>query len=319
MKKKVNDFFSDYLLFSLLFSLGLWLFNFALFEGHFSSLFFSSVNLFFHFQLLYLESYKLLEEEFCFFETLLGQFVFLTLAICESGAPLLVISLVIPIYGALRLEGIYGYFPLLKVEENNDINKLFFHDLVNKTHGMKLFLKSRIDQKKEMSEEDLKELVKEVESLQLLIKDHFKEHHKNLESLEDYVSAEKALEGVKRLANYFLPEKDMSIVFENQLIQNEGFVHYPSFYRIFGNLIKNIADHKGYNIKVSFESKGEGLFVVVQNQFDSSAPPQDISRSFGIRSIEKNCLEQGGTFTFKVENKVWESEIWIPLHRREAS
>ena len=59
---------------------------------------------------------------------------------------------------------------------------------------------------------------------------------------------------------------------------------------------------------------------LVQNQFDSSGPKQDISQSFGIRSIEKNCLDQGGTFTFKVEDKIWKSEIWIPLHkRREAS
>ena len=318
MKKKVNDFFSDYLLFSLLFSLGLWLFNFALFEGHFSHLFFSSVNLFFHFQLLSLESHKLLDEEFCLFEAFLGQFVFLSFALCESGTPLLVISLFIPLYGVMRIEGFYGYFPLLKMEDQDEVNKLFFHDLVNKTHGMKLFLKNRIEQKKGMSEGDLKELVNEVESLQLLIKDHFKEHHKNLESLEDYVSSEKALEGVKRLVNYFLPEKERSVVFENHFVENEGFVHYPSFYRIFGNLIKNIADHNGDHIKVSFENKGRGLFVIVQNQFDSSAQ-QDISRSFGIRSIEKNCLEQGGTFTFKVEGKVWESEIWIPLLYREAS
>ena len=109
-------------------------------------------------------------------------FVFLSFALCESGTPLLVISLFIPLYGAVRVEEFYGYFPLLKTEDQDEINKLFFHDLVNKTHGMKLFLKNRIEQKKGMSEGDLKELVNEVESLQLLIKDHFKEHHKNWRS-----------------------------------------------------------------------------------------------------------------------------------------
>ncbi len=335
MKKIVNDFFSNYLLFSLSFSLGLWLFNDQLFKHDFSHLFFSSLNLVFHFHYFSQNAFGFLKEEkVYFFEVFAGQLILLSLASFESGLPLVGLSLYLPVYGVMTLEGLMGFVPLLNDDveracENSEdeVKKLFFHDLINKTHGMKLFLKNRLDQKNGINDSELGDLFCEVEGLQLLIQDHFKEYHKNLNSLQNYVSLEKALEGVKRLMNYFLEERGERIFFNDDLkVKNspiEGKIHYPSFYRIFGNLIKNIADHGGENVKIFFGSEGNGFCVNVQNNFDSTrGQEKDVDETFGLRSIHKNCLEQGGTFTFKVEQNMWKSEIWLPFYdenkKREA-
>ena len=144
--------------------------------------------------------------------------------------------------------------------KDNDSSKLFFHDVINKTHGMKLYLRNQKDQKKEIDIKGIEDLLNEVESLQLLFKDHFREGHKNLELLDDYVEVKKAIEGAKRLLVYFVPECQNGKFLEGVVSLSSHFlknkkeknlIHYASFYRIFGNLMKNISDHGGRDISVS--------------------------------------------------------------------
>ena len=193
---------------------------------------------------------------------------------------------------------------------------------------MKLYLRNQKDHKKGIDEEGLITFLNEVESLQLLFKDHFREAHKNLSLLEDYVGIEKAIEGAKRLLFYFIPEtyenniskKKTSVkVHFSKEEKGDQLVHYASFYRIFGNLIKNISDHGGHNVSVSFEVRGHFFHIVVENDFhkneSKSSSDNSIEKSFCLRSIERNCLEHNGEFKFTKKEASWKSEICLPFKK----
>ena len=329
-----HDFLSRYLFFGFCLSFFLWLFVFEIKGGDLSSLFFSSLNLLFHYKLFIYGpalTPPFRKEKFYFYELVLGQFLFSCLVVFESGTPIVGIIALLPIVGTIFVEEFFDYFPTflndhqdVKIKDN-DSSKLFFHDVINKTHGMKLYLRNQKDQKKEIDIKGIEDLLNEVESLQLLFKDHFREGHKNLELLDDYVEVKKAIEGAKRLLVYFVPECQNGKFLEGVVSLSSHFlknkkeknlIHYASFYRIFGNLMKNISDHGGRDISVYFGMK-EGFFhIVVENnlnkkQADSSE--KSIETSFGLRSIEKNCLEQEGRFKFSKRDTVWKSEIWLPL------
>ncbi len=337
--KNGHDFLSRYLFFGLGLSFFLWLFVYQLKGGDLSSLFFSSLNLLYHYQLFLFgpalnPPFK--KEKFYFYELVLGQFLFSCFVVFESGIPIVGIIVLLPIMGAILVEEVFDYFPTILDDQqdvktkDNDSSKLFFHDVINKTHGMKLYLRNRKDQKKEIDLKGIEDLLSEVESLQLLFRDHFREGHKNLEVLDDYVEVKKAIEGAKRLLVYFVPEcqngkfLERVISLSNHVLKikkEKDLIHYASFYRIFGNLMKNISDHGGRDISVHFGIK-EGFFhIVVENNFNKTkvySSEKSLETSFGLRSIEKNCLEQEGRFKFSKRDTVWKSEIWLPLKAAES-
>ena len=274
--------------------------------------------------------------QFYFYELFLGQFLSLCFVIFESGTPILVTSLLFPIIGILLVEEAFDYFPTFIDKEwegddkNNDKEKLFFHDVINKTHAIKLYLRSQKDGKKGIDIEGIDNLLSEVESLQLLFKDHFRESHKNLKLLDDYVGMEKAIQGAKRLLFYFIPEgKNINILDKENMFKSDfskdreeyRLVHYASFYRIFGNLIKNISDHGGYNVSVVFEDEDNFFHIIVKNNFHKSEDSSDerIEKSFGLKSIERNCLEQNGQFKFIKKGTMWKSEIWLPFQKTKKT
>lgn len=334
-----HDFLSRYLFFGLGLSFLLWLFVYGIKGGGLSSLFFCSLNLLFHYQ-LFVSSPNLTRpfrmSKFYFYELILGQFIFSCLVVFESGTPMVGLIVLYPTMGAMMVSERFDFFPTLfndELEDNsldNESSKLFFHDVINKTHGMKLYLRNQKDQKKEIGLKGIDDLLNEVESLQLLLRDYFRESHKDLQFLDDYVEVKKAIEGAKRLLAYFIPDCQNTKFLEgvvslgNDFFKNKkekSLIHYASFYRIFGNLMKNISDHGGRDMFVNFDIK-EGRFqIVVENSFNKKQKASteiSIERSFGLRSIEKNCLEQGGKFKFSKKNEVWKSEIWLPLKVMES-
>jgi len=333
-KENGHDFLSRYLFFGLCLSFFLWLFTYEIKGGELSSLFFSSLNLLFNYQ-LFIFSPTLVspfdKTKLYFYELILGQFLFSCFVIFESGIPLVSLIALFPVIGALLVEEIFDYFPTFLDKEmegeadHNDTSKLFFHDVINKTHGMKLYLRNQKDQKKVIDLKGIDDLLSEVESLQILLRDHFRENHKDLQFLDDFVEVRKVIEGAERLLVYFIPgcqngeslEGVMS--FSDQFLNNEKekkLIHYASFYRIFGNLMKNISDHGGKDVSVHFDVKEGHFHIIVENSFnekqdDSKQIP--IEKSFGLRSIERNCLEQNGNFKFFKKDRLWKSEIWLPF------
>ena len=141
------------------------------------------------------------------------------------------------------------------------------------------------------------------------------------------MNVDKAIKGAKRLLSYFIPNSEKAspleeLVITSENLQNDkeekGLIHYASFYRIFGNLMKNISDHGGHSISVSFKHTDGFFHIIVQNKFlkkEENSLGLSIEKSFGLRSIERNCIEQNGRFKFYKKDKLWKSEIWLPFKK----
>jgi len=177
-----HDFLSRYLFFGLGLSFLLWLFNYQIKSEDLSSLFFSSLNLLFHYQ-LFISGPNLNrpfgKSKFYFYELILGQFLFSCLVVFESGTPVVGFVVLYPVMGALIVSESFDYFPTLLDKElddkiqDNETSKLFFHDVINKTHGMKLYLRNQKDQKKEIGLKGIEDLFNEVESLNFYLRIFF--------------------------------------------------------------------------------------------------------------------------------------------------
>ncbi len=53
-------------------------------------------------------------------------------------------------------------------------NRMFFHDIINHTHGILLFLEQKKDYSKQIDEKEISLLLHEVKLMQTLISEHFK-------------------------------------------------------------------------------------------------------------------------------------------------
>jgi hypothetical protein len=58
--------------------------------------------------------------------------------------------------------------------------KLFFHDIINQTHGLLLFFGQKELSQESIEGHELKMLASEIKTLQSLIRDHYNFRHKNL-------------------------------------------------------------------------------------------------------------------------------------------
>ena len=142
LKRLGHDFLPRYLFFGLGLSFFFWLFLYGVKGGVLSSLFFSSINLFFHYH-LFVSGETLTpifgKEKLYFYELFLGQFLSLCFVTFESGVPILAVSLLFLSWGLLLVEEGLHYFPSSinqeweDSEEKDDREKLFFHDVINKT------------------------------------------------------------------------------------------------------------------------------------------------------------------------------------------
>ena len=59
-------------------------------------------------------------------------------------------------------------------------DRLFFHDVVNQTHGLLLFLMHKEVNKEGLEFEEVQMIEKEIRTLQSLLQDHYNFKHKNL-------------------------------------------------------------------------------------------------------------------------------------------
>lgn len=221
---------------------------------------------------------------------------------------------------------------LVSSENNEDFqDRLFFHDLINQTHGLLLFLDQKEFEKKEIGFDDLNLIKSEIKTLQGLVRDHFKMKHKNLSNTQSYTD----INGLKRvidfLINTYLAHENVKLSF-NVLsgLDNEFSISYPYFYRICNNLIKNISEATGKNkdseIVIFFEVTKLGLFIETQNSLPhllKNDIPEYLekvilneksmaSEGLGIESIDRLTKNCRGTFSFEIENNHWVNKIFLP-------
>lgn len=225
--------------------------------------------------------------------------------------------------------------------------RYFFHDLINQTHGINLFLSSKITDNTGISNIDTKRIHSEVKLMQSLIKDHYGYGHKNLQDSYEFVNFDFAKMGLYNLVENFLNNDDIvcHFIFRGDIANDVSFenrkraiVHYPTFYRVMNNLIKNISEEKSKLIEFSFTYDEEGLHVSIKNKIYSlNDKRDDVEKDLseiilqsnvldfkerhsgvGLESISSLIQKLDGEFRFSIEGEYWVSEIFFPRPNEES-
>ncbi|MCK5882623.1 MAG: GHKL domain-containing protein [Bacteriovoracaceae bacterium] len=227
-----------------------------------------------------------------------------------------------------------------KVDRGQE-DRLFFHDVINQTHGMNLMLGNRISKGVGINASECRDLMGEIRVVQAQIKDHYKFTHKNLVNNYEFVSFEFAKRWIERTVSSFLPSGlvDSTFVYNGYVADDASYdekklavIHYPSFSRILTNMIKNISEVKAYDVHLEFDFDDSGMILTVKNKvFDQNQNAVNLEHKLresilnsernpvlknelglGLESISALCKEQGGEFNFYLEDGYWVNKVYLP-------
>lgn len=219
------------------------------------------------------------------------------------------------------------------VMDRDRADRLFFHDVINQTHGINLFLSSRISRNESVSVSQAKELLSEMRIIQAQIKDHYKFTHKNLVNSYEWASLVNVRKWIERTVDSFLPSDFVHTeIHFHHLDTFSGTIHYPSFTRIFTNIIKNASEVKTHDVSIVFECKPRGISFVVRNVlFEQDRKVSDLElklrdqilngernpiiqgeSGLGLESIQKLCAAIGGDFDFYIQDGQWVTTVYLP-------
>jgi len=223
-------------------------------------------------------------------------------------------------------------------EELEKKEQLFFHDLINQTHGLILFLSQRKKNKQLINIEEIEMLEHEIRTLQSIIKDHFHFKHKNLASSYDFVTFAEAQTVLYHLIDMYLPKESVQtfIYLKGDLSEVNSLnnrlkilIYYPSFYRIMNNLIKNMAEAKTCEVTFIFTYQNKELGIETRNKINSKSNTQNIpdrpareisdnansqnkNLGLGLESVDFQAKSCKGRFEFEINNDVWINRIFLP-------
>jgi len=206
--------------------------------------------------------------------------------------------------------------------------KFFFHDLINHTHALSLWVANKISQQEKLESTELAPLYQEIKNLQTLIQDHYQLHHKDLNP-KKYISVAQLQAELQALLKNFLGEKAQRVqlkLVESQVAQDYE-VYFPLWMRLLTNMVKNLSEHKACEILFEFVLKNEGLLLLTSNRVEKLSSDDDDfeekmqSRmreikdgegALGLESIQYLTEISGGTFKFEFESGHWKLEIFVP-------
>lgn len=213
------------------------------------------------------------------------------------------------------------------VESHSDLKeKLFFHDLINQTHGLLLFLNQKSLTGAGIHSDEVQLIEKEIKTIQSLIRDHYNFKHKNLVQTYDWVPFSYAKLAFTNLSNNFLNEMIVNATFtiQDESIE-EDLIYYPCFYRILNNLVKNISEAHCGEVEFHFLLNEKGLFIETKNSIKDSTSNSSESlaqvilnekdirvKSLGLDSIHHLAEEHQGSFNFEIENNFWINKVFLP-------
>jgi hypothetical protein len=214
---------------------------------------------------------------------------------------------------------------------NSDLKeRLFFHDIINQTHGLLLFLGHKEMLGEGIDKEEVQMMEKEIKTLQSLIRDHYNYKHKNLIQTYDWVPFSYAKLAFNNLTHTYLENVQVYATFNMKGEDvSEDLIYYPSFYRIMNNLIKNIAESKCTKVDFSFTMGSDGLFIESKNKLhmtmagnssehlarvilDEKTP---LMKNLGLESIHHLVQELGGSFKFEILENNWVNHLYLPTEK----
>lgn len=211
--------------------------------------------------------------------------------------------------------------------------RLFFHDVINHTHGLVLFLHQKELQKEKIDLEEVKMISNEIKTLQSLIRDHYDFKHKNLVQTLDWVPFSYAKLAFNNMWQTYLMNKEVKVSFEVVDAQDsENLIYYPSFYRILNNLIKNISESNSAHVEFEFKVNEHGLEMISRNVMlikNEKELPEHLARvilsektpkveGLGLESIHHLAVENGGTFSFEITGSVWTNKLFLPTSKNKS-
>lgn len=223
-------------------------------------------------------------------------------------------------------------------------NDLFFHDIINHTHGLCLYLESVKLESKGLANDEIVSLLSEVQIMQTLLQDHFKRQHKNLKHTYKMVTFDFSLKSLHLLINHYFNKLETSIKvdFGPSIAKTDSqkvLLYFPKFYRIMNNLIKNIYEEKSKSLELYFELSQGFLILKISNELSQSMSKSDdladaLSKailacegdikskhdhlSLGLESIADSLASMGGEFDFKLEDGKWQGVIYFPIEIDES-
>lgn len=229
----------------------------------------------------------------------------------------------------------------LKEIDDGYKNRLFFHDVINQTHGVSLYLNHKLSLDEPLQPDEIRAVDSEIMNLQSILQDHFNMNHKNILKLDSVVSFDKAMEGILPVIENYIPKfkAHRSLILKSGLQEvvssgkggEEYPVHFASFIRILTNVIKNISEQSSSEVIFEFDYIETGLNVLIKNKIFRLTESkihlaenlQDIILSedqkeerptspLGLESIAFLCDSQGGKASFYIENSFWVTQIFLP-------
>lgn len=221
-----------------------------------------------------------------------------------------------------------------ELEDSFKKDRLFFHDIINHTHGLLLFLGVKETCGKSLELADIELLQKEIKTLQCLIVDHYHMKHKNLPNNRDWVDFEFIQNGINHLLQTYLAKAEVKLTYSGPS-NLKGEFHYPSFFRMMNNIIKNISESQALAVEVSVRQSLEGLYIETKNAMGEWSEGEGrrgekafyiserLSRvileeknshhhSLGLESIYHLAEECGGNFNFEIKDHHWFNNLFIP-------
>lgn len=244
----------------------------------------------------------------------------------------------------------YAVHQGLTFDHTDERDRFFYHDMINQTHGLLLFLKQEYAKGRGVTPDDQLRIIQEVETMQNLLSDHFKLDHKNIKSENEFKSFEQVKSSLFALMNHYLLSQQVSthLVFKGLIDEErpisqrlECLVHFPIFYRIMNNLIKNSYEHKVSEVEIIFDYQETGLFLTMKNplqkQVDDMAPLEKAlghlilhdtesssvtshqKQGLGLESVAALAESVGGSFQCCIEEGHWINQVFLPAPKSQSS
>ncbi len=267
----------------------------------------------------------------------LNEILFLIFAFCSLGTLYLMLSSKRSTFLGELFRGKEGS----RHREISQRDRLFFHDLINQTHGLNLFLNYKLALRSGVSSEEVRLISKEIKVIQSLMKNHFGLKHKNLMNIKEHRSFFDIKDTLRGLLESYLHPKniDFSCEFKGRL-QEEGsgndlcLIHFTTFFRIATNLVKNISETESKEVQFIFDYQDLGLNIYVKNRIfhlnqenrqlkdklqklilagdQRDKKPIHRGDGLGIQSINHLCESAGGSFHFTIQDEHWVTEVFLP-------
>lgn len=199
--------------------------------------------------------------------------------------------------------------------------RLFFHDIINLTHGLLLFLSNKKVANRGITSHEIAALEQEIKTLQLMLKDHYQMKHKNLNEDSDWLSLKDIKPAVSGLLETYLGQKQIPYSLNLQLETENKLVYLPAFYRIMNNLIKNMSEAETTHAQIDLLYEKGSLLIETKNKVVKNHNADKNARSLeglGLESIRLLALENGGSFSHESVNQLWCNHIVLPLRETDT-